>query len=1336
MNEQEIFAEALERVADRRAAFLDEACGTDAELRQRIDNLLKCHDQGGAFIDKPAGEILATAQLPATAEQPGTVIGPYKLLEQIGEGGFGVVFLAEQSEPVRRKVALKVLKPGMDTRQVVARLEAERQALAILDHPNIAKVFDGGTTPSGRPYFVMELVKGVPITDFCDQNHLTPRQRLELFLSVCQAVQHAHQKAIIHRDLKPTNVLVSRHDTAPVVKVIDFGVAKALGQELTDKTLFTGIAQMVGTPLYMSPEQAGMSDLDVDTRSDIYSLGVLLYELLTGTTPFDRNRFKKAAYDEIRRIIREEEPPKPSTRLSDSKDSLPSISAQRQTEPAKLTKLVRGELDWIVMKALEKDRNRRYETANGLAMDVQRYLTDEPVLACPPSVGYRLRKFVQRNKGKLAAAAAALMFIALVAGGIGWTVRDREARQVRLAGQVDLFLADVERLMEKQKWPEALAAAERAEAAAQGGDADDVTWRRVREVLADLRLVSRLEEARVPPMQIEEKRYDWSSADRACSAAFRDYGVDVDSLSEVEAGAKLHSRTAVAAALGVALDYWADARRTAAPQDTKWKRLVAVASLVDSDPTRNRLRGLWGREVTSQIQKELTELSDPAQLGSQPSATLDLLARTLTRVGMRKEAVSVLRSAQVAYPNDFWLNHNLAWYLAEQDTRHSDLVRFYSVASALRPANPSVLINLGRALHKQSRFEEAVACFRKAIELHPNYANGHNNLGVVLKDLGMRDEAIGCYRKAIELDPNDAMAHSNLGIALSGQKKFDEAVASFQKAIELDKEYAVPHVNLGVLLSDNGRLDDAIASYRKAIELAPKLALAHNNLGSALWRQRKWDEAIASIKKAIEVDPQYAPAYSHLGATLRKQKKLNEAITACRKAIQLDPKYSPAHQNLGSALWDKGLRDEAIASFRTAIEVDPKNAGAYSSYGTCLMEEKEQIDAAFTYLRKAIELDPQFARAHFNLGVGLKKIGKIDDAIACYRKAIELDPSYAEAFNNLGAALRDQKKLKEAVAALRMAVQLDPEDARRHINLGIVLEDQGKLDEAIASFRKAMELEPKLARAHNRLGRTLQQQGKLDEAIACFRKAIELEPKDPAQHLYLGTALHDKRQLDEAIAAYRRVIELDPKHANAHNYLGNALKLQEKFREAIPFYRRAAELNPKVVVYQRNLASMLIKGGDHREGIKEFRRVVEMDPKDAWSLNSLAWQLSTASDRKLWSPKEAVEFARRSVKLDPAPWHNWNTLSVACYRAGDWQEALKAREGAIRRNDKGSAMCWNGLGMAMIRWQLGQKEEARTAYDRVAEEAKKYSWLQSFRQEAAEMLDIMPATPNVAKDKK
>jgi eukaryotic-like serine/threonine-protein kinase len=416
---ESILAAAVEiGTEDQRRQFVERACAGDAELRRQVEELIENHFRAGSFLEAPAAHTLAaTDEQPG--ERPGTVIGPYKLLEQLGEGGFGVVFLAEQARPVRRRVALKVLKPGMDSRQVVARFEAERQALALMDHPHIAKVLDGGTTASGRPYFVMELVRGLPLTEHCDQNSLPVRERLELFLPVCRAVQHAHQKGVIHRDLKPSNVLVTLHDGRAVPKVIDFGIAKALGQQLTEKTLFTGFAQMLGTPLYMSPEQAEMSGLDIDTRSDIYSLGVLLYELLTGTTPFDRDRLRRVGFDEIRRIIREEEPPRPSTRLSTVGQAATTASEKRRSDPRRLSRLFRGELDWIVMKALEKDRNRRYESASAFAADVQRYLNDEPVLACPPSISYRLRKFARRHKGPVLTGVAVLL--ALVGGMVGTT---------------------------------------------------------------------------------------------------------------------------------------------------------------------------------------------------------------------------------------------------------------------------------------------------------------------------------------------------------------------------------------------------------------------------------------------------------------------------------------------------------------------------------------------------------------------------------------------------------------------------------------------------------------------------------------------------------------------------------------------------------------------------------------------------------------------------------------------------------------------------------------------------------------------------------------------------
>jgi serine/threonine protein kinase/Flp pilus assembly protein TadD len=890
---REVFQVAVEQhAASQWDAYLDQACAGDRELRHKVALLLKAHAEGGSLVDQAAPDMDRTRQYQPIAEGPGTVIGPYKLMEQIGEGGMGLVFVAEQQQPVKRRVALKVIKPGMDSRQVIARFEAERQALAIMDHPHIAKVYDGGATPEGRPYFVMELVKGTPITDYCDQHRLSTRQRLELFLDVCHAVQHAHQKGIIHRDLKPSNVLVEVHDVQPVVKVIDFGIAKAMGQQLTDKTVYTAAAQMVGTPLYMSPEQAGLSSLDVDTRSDVYSLGVLLYELLTGTTPFDKETLRNAGYDEMRRIIREEEPPRPSGRLSTLEQAaLSTIAEKRSLEPRRLSQQLRGELDWIVMKALEKDRNRRYESASAFAADVQRYLEDEPVHACPPSKLYLLRKFVRRHRAGMGVAAGVLLAVLLGVSSLLWWLQKRAGA----AGEARVAVQEAHQLLEAERWSEALSAARRAEGVLAGIGGNAGLRQQVQELIVDLEMARRLQEAQLRESTVTNGHFDLEAGAVAYAEAFREYGLDLDGLDPDMAAEQIRSRS-IHRRLVAALDDWAICLKDVKARE--WRQRLAVARAADPDPLRNRLRDM----IEGKDRKAVEEFVAAGVEKEWPSQTLALLAKlagwapSVERADFQLERVGVLlMRAQQRRPSDFWINDSLVQFLSKSRPRHlEEQIRYASVAVALQPQSPGAHLNLGSALHDKGRLDEAIAEYREAIRLKQDYSEAHSHLGNALKKKGQLDEAIAECREAVRHNSHSFESHSLLGLALMEKGQLDEAIAECREATRLNKDEAGLHLNLGAVLAAKGQLDEAIAAYREALRLKKDYAEPHVNLGYVLVQKGQLDEAIAEYREAIRLDKGLFEAHMNIGGIFLKLGEFRKAQEALRRARELsssNPRY-------------------------------------------------------------------------------------------------------------------------------------------------------------------------------------------------------------------------------------------------------------------------------------------------------------------------------------------------------------------------------------------------------------------------------------------------------------
>jgi tetratricopeptide (TPR) repeat protein len=788
---EELFGEALAKAdVQSRRAYLDQACEGDVALHQRIEALLSAHDAEGNRLDLPEALGRTTSFVPLS-EQPGTRIGRFKLLEQIGDGGFGVVFMAQQDEPVRRLVALKIIKLGMDTRQVVARFEAERQALAMMDHPNVAKVLDGGATDTGRPYFVMELVKGTPITKYCDRDHLTIDERLELFLQVCHALQHAHQKGLVHRDIKPTNVLVATEDDHPVAKVIDFGVAKALQTRLTEKTLFTEFQQLVGTPAYMSPEQAD-GRIDVDTRSDVYSLGVLLYEIVAGTPPFDPHELSSKAFAEMQRFICDVEPPAPSTRLASLSDSLPSIAAQRKIEPARLKRLVEGELDWIVMRCLEKDRKRRYQTASAVADDLRRYLADEPIEARPVSRLYRAKKFVRRNKVGVLAVTAILAALAagLATATVGFVHARRQTeianREAVRSEQVAHFLKDT------------LEAA--GPAVARGRDAAllrellDTTAQRIERELPDQPevrgdLYSTLgttydaigdHTAGAPHLQSAVNSYESMPGDEGSklAVALGRLGSNQSFRGEIDAGKASAQR-------GL------DIARRGDDQAVLAECLLLMAKSC----------AWWGMTSEEGLPYAREALALRRRLGDDPLAEADCMRFVGGKLGNTAEGEQMLRDALSTFRQNLHADH---------------------------PKIASALLGLGQSLLAQEKFEEAELVMRQVYEQYQRVQDPKNPYHDIVRRFviealvanGKMEEAEATLVKWSSDGHLSATTRDRIGCLYACRKMWPEAIEQFSRALELKPDADIVCYQMAIALLRAGRVDEYQDGCREYLERA------------------------------------------------------------------------------------------------------------------------------------------------------------------------------------------------------------------------------------------------------------------------------------------------------------------------------------------------------------------------------------------------------------------------------------------------------------------------------------------------------------------------------------
>ncbi len=1254
-------------------------------------------------------------------ETPGPIVRPdgngagasirYRIDGEIARGGMGVV-LKGRDPDLGREVALKVLRDDYrEDANVVRRFVEEAQIGGQLQHPGVVPIYELGTFADLRPFFAMKLVKGHTLAQLLEQRPNPsadlPRH-LSIYEAICQTVAYAHARGVIHRDLKPSNVMVGSFGE---VQVMDWGLAKVLPrggvaddkgagmvqQETVIATARSGsdgpglshAGSVMGTPSYMAPEQARGEIDQVDERADVFALGSILCEILTGGPAFVGRKSAE--------ILR-------TAALGDTADALARLGA------------CGGDIDLIGLakNCLGREREDRPRDASAVAERMTAYLA---------GVQERMRKaeltsVEERARRRLTTVVAVSLLAISTASGLGFTywLQERQASAARstLALREATLLRNqaVEHPEDPARWPAALKGLEHARAAlAEGGDPE---IRRELAALAD-QIEAGAEAAErdrtllaklVDILSANADNFDASIADAAYARAFRDAGIDAEALEPAAAGARIAARPEpVRRALAAALDHWTAVRMRRGTKAEGWPRIVAVARAADPDPDRDALRAALAVEDQARRREQLRPLAERADAGSWEPSSLLLLADMLDRAGDIEAGVRVLRRAKGAHSTDAWVHFKLGDLLQHTTPpRPDEAIEAYTAARALVPELGHELAHI---LERHRRYEEAEAVFRDLVARRPDSENHLGCLGRHLKSRGRADEArpfleraLAAGRQAIEHNPKNAMLHTNLGNALNSLDRDDESFAEYRKAIELDPGLAEPRANLGIFLLAKGQVDEAISLLSKAIELAPRIREGHQQLGIALRAKGRVDEAIAVLRRAIELEPKDVECHNELGTTLSDLKGDYDGAIACfRRIIELDPRLPEGHCNLGVALRHKGRIDEAIAEYRTAIQLNGDHAGFHGSLAEALADQGKPDEAIAEY-RAAIRLGSNDPHAHHKLGDVLIRQGKLDEAIAAYRqairvlpddvgvrkslgaalcdmkrdypaaeaefrKAIRLKSNDPEAHYNLGIALGKQGKLDEASAALQETIRLKPDDAEAHHNLGAVLAQQGKWDEAIAAWREAIRLRPHLAEVHAKLGAVLSRQGKMAEAIAAYREAIRLKPDLAQAHISLGAILCDvKHDYTGAEAEFRTAIRLRPDEVEAHTDLGNALRGQGKWSEAIAAYREATRLKPDVAEAHCNLGGALRQQGQYAEALAEFRVGHELGSKRAdWRYPSAAWVADAERMTALATRLPAL------LKGDDRPRDVAERLALAqmCYdtkrhaaAARFWAEALAA----------------------------------------------------------------------------